>query len=147
MAKACKWCESTQHTQFYCFRKPRKAIVPISRRRLENPRPRKKNKPINKVGPRARKWNETSKLWKKTNPPDRDGYWYCLVGGSAVTDKRDIPGYRFNLCHNKSRARSPQTAFDLDNLFPGCQKHNKDQGSLSLQEYLETEPDLLCGDF
>lgn len=147
MAKPCKWCQSPLHTQFYCFKKPRKAIVRIPRRDIDEPRPKKKNKPLNKIGPRARKWNETSKLWKQANPPDSNGFWYCRVGGSALTDKRDIEAFRLNICHDQSRARRPDMAFDLENLFPGCQKHNKEQGSLSLEEYLASSHAPFCADF
>jgi len=147
MAKACKWCGSDLHTQFYCFKKPRKEIVRVSRRRLENPPEKKKYKPLNSVGPRARKWNETSKQWKIANPPDANGFWYCRVGGSALTDKRNVDALRLNLCHDLSRARRPDLAFDLNNIFPGCQRHNKEQGSRSLEEYLASSHSPFCADF
>ena len=147
MAKPCKWCQSTLHPQSYCFKKPRKEIVRVSRRRIKEEQQPKRRKAINKVGPRARKWNETSKLWKKANPPDSDGYWYCLIGGSALTDKRDVEALRLNLCHDQSRSIRPDLAFDLDNIFPGCQRHNKEQGSKSLEEYLASSHAPFCGDF
>lgn len=147
MAKACKWCKSPLHTAFYCFKKPRKEIVRVSRRSLSTSFKVKKQKAINKIGPRARQWNKTSKLWKQTNPPDSRGFWYCRVGGAALTDKKDVEALRLNICHIESRARRPDLAFNLDNLFAGCPLHNKEQGSRSLKEYLASSHSPFCADF
>lgn len=148
MSKPCQWCGSSEHTQFYCYKKPRKPIAKISKKRLENPKPKKPQKPINKVGKRAIKWQETSKLWKQENPPDPwTGFWYCKVGGAPLSDKANSEALRLNLCHNYSRARRPDLAFELSNIFPGCQRHNKEQGSKSLEEYLNGPHSFSCGNF
>ncbi len=139
MSRACKWCGSSEHTQFYCFKKPRK---PIKRTSLKH-----SVKPIKKVGKRTLAWRKTSREWKQANPPDEYGFWRCRVGGARVSDKIDDGSYMLNLCHDKSRARYPELANDLNNIFPGCQRHNKEQGSRSLDEYLLSDHSLYCGDF
>ena len=93
----------------------------------------------------SNQWARTTRLWKKLNPADFDGYYYCRVGGGALTDKASGWGLPFNLCHDIARARDVSKKHSLDNLYPGCPKHNREQGSLSLEEYLETNPDLHCG--
>lgn len=147
MPKICKWCGSKEHTQFYCYQKPRKAIAKVSKKRLENPKPKKTSKPINKVGKKAKAWTLTSKEWKIANPPDSYCFWYCRVGGSALTDKRDVDAFRLNLCHDLSRARRPDLANEISNIYPGCQKHNKAMGSTSFEEYMSGDHDSRCGDF
>lgn len=100
------------------------------------------------VGKKALLWKETSRLWKQANPPDDYGHWYCKVGGSPLTDKAsDETALRLNLCHDLSRARRPDMAYNLDNIFPGCQRHNKEQGSKSLDEYLKGPHSEFCGNF
>lgn len=146
MSKLCRWCGSSEHTQFYCYKKPRKQIAKISKKRLENPKPIKQKKPIKKIGKRAIKWRETSKEWKKLNPPNEYGYWHCKVGGALLSDKQDEV-LRLNLCHDKSRARHPSLAFELSNIFPGCPRHNKEQGSKDLDEYLGGPHSFSCGNF
>lgn len=92
-------------------------------------------------------WVETSKQWKIENLPDHDGYWYCKVGGGALTDgKQDaLGGLPFNLCHDIARARDNTKKHDFANLYPGCPYHNRDQGSRSLAEYRESNPRKRCG--
>lgn len=148
--KTCKICGEKGHSKFYCKKKPFKPIARVSKKRLENPEKYAKTKivkPINKVGKRAKQWSATSREWKTLNPPDSMGYWYCFIGQAPVTDKSELPGYRLNLCHDESRARRPDLAFELSNIYPGCQKHNKDMGSKNLEEYLASNPDMRCGDF
>lgn len=147
MSRPCKWCDSREHTQFYCRQKPRKPIPKISKKRLANPPEPKPKKPIKAKGKKANQLDKTSKEWKEVNPPDFQGYWYCKVGGAALTDgKQDtIGGLRLNLCHDISRARDSTKSFNLDNIFPGCGRHNKEQGSKSLEEYLSTNYIKMCG--
>ena len=145
--KKCPYCLEIGHSGYYCKKKPYKPIAKISKKRLLNP-VKKVYKPINKIGKKAKEWEKTKKEWKKLNPPDYYGYYYCKVGGYALTDYSfNNSGLILNICHDKSRARFPELAFNLDNLFPGCQKHNKNQGSMDLDEFLETNPDLKCGNF
>lgn len=148
--KICPYCVKKGHSGFYCRNKPYKPIPKVSKKRLENPAIPKKQKPIKRVGKYGKKWEETKVLWKKENPSDQSGFWYCTIGGAALSDGRNSEAsgcFRLNVCHNKSRARSKKLAYDLNNLFPGCPKHNKRQGSKSLEEYLKQENDLKCGNF
>ena len=91
------------------------------------------------------KWDRTVYEWKKINEPDFDGYYYCRIGHGALSDGRAEGGLPFNLCHDISRARDKTKAYRLDNLYAGCPKHNREQGSKSLDEYLSTNPDKHCG--
>lgn len=93
------------------------------------------------------KWKETSNEWKRNNPATHEGYWFCIVGGYALTDGNQdaVGGLRLNLDHNDSRARRPDRKYDLSNLNPICSKHNREKGSQSLTEYLETNPNKRCG--
>lgn len=146
--KICKICNVKGHSKFYCPNKPYKPIPKVSAKRLANPPAPKPKKPINKVGKKAIAWAQTSKEWKKQNPPDRwTGFWYCKIGGAALSDKSDSEALRLNLCHDKSRARHPELANELTNIFPGCQRHNKEQGSRSFDEYIASRPTPFCGDF
>lgn len=149
MSKNCKWCDSKQHTQFYCRQKPHKPIPKISKKRLANPPEPKARKPIKAKGKKANQWDKTSEDWKKVNPPDFQGYWYCKIGGAALVDGKSntVGGLRLNLCHNIARSRDSTQSFNLDNIFPGCQFHNKLQGSKSLKEFLDSKPNLNCRNY
>lgn len=91
-------------------------------------------------------WEKTKHEWKEANPPDFDGYWYCIVGGCALTDgtSDNLGGTYLTLDHDNSRSRSPEMRYDLTNLNPMCGKHNRRKASRSLQEYLATKPDKRC---
>lgn len=147
MAKPCKFCGSLKHTGFNCQKRERKPMNKVSQKRLDNPPPQKTRKPMNKSGKSAKKHTATSSLWKKLNPPDHSGYWYCLIGGAALSDKQDSGVLQINVCHKLSKARRKDLQEDQNNLFPGCQAHNKEQGSRSLEEYLEGPHQIRCGDF
>ena len=145
--KTCEVCGELGHSKFYCRKRTYAPIPKVSKKRLENPKPKKVYKPIKKVGKKAKAWQQTSIEWKKANQPDHMGYRYCKVGGAALDDGRsgDFVVLRLNLCHDKSRARFPSLANDLNNIFPGCQLHNREQGSMSLDEYLLTDYTRMCG--
>jgi len=147
--KVCKICNEVGHSKFYCKKKPFKPIPKVSKKRLENPLPKKAPKPINKVGKRTKAWYAAAAEWKKQNPPDFYGYRYCKVGGAPLDDKdnEEYGVYRLNLCHDKSRARFPSLATDLNNIFAGCPRHNREQGSRSLDEYLASNYTKSCGNY
>jgi len=92
-------------------------------------------------------WIETSKKWKAANPCDFDGYWYCVIGGGALTDGQGdaMGGLRLNLGHDISRARDSKQIHNLRNIRPICPKHNREQGSLSFEEYRAKSPSKRCG--
>lgn len=84
------------------------------------------------------KWAKTRKEWIKRNPPNHQGYWYCVIGGKAL-DK-----YEMTLDHAIPRGRAPHLRHDLSNLNPMCQKHNFLKGSKSLEEYRAKNPSKKC---
>lgn len=92
-------------------------------------------------------WIKTSDEWKENNPADFDGYRYCIVGGGALSDGKGdaLGGLQFNLGHNYSRAREPGRKYDQTNLYAICPRHNREQGSMSLKEYSDTNPSKRCG--
>lgn len=118
MAKSCKVCGSDLHTAFTCSRKPRQQL-----------RARKRMKRVGKV---TKTWMHVRDQWIAENPPDYAGYYYCYIPicGLALTEKE------LTLDHMYSRSRHPELRFDLDNLAPCCTYHNKDKGSLDIDEYL-----------
>lgn len=127
MAKPCKWCSSLEHTQFYCYKKPRT--------------------PIRKKGKKAKKWDKAKITWFELNPPDEYGMWYCIVGGSGLTRDSSYSTYLLNIDHDISRARDSTKVDEQSNLNPICPKHNRLKGSKSLIEYMQGEFDSCCGNF
>jgi hypothetical protein len=145
--KICQICGEKGHSKFYCKTRTYKPIPKVSDKKKNNPTPKKIYKPINKVGKKAIQWKVTSKEWKQQNPSDKDGFWYCLIGGGRLSDKSSDNAYRLNLCHDKSRARHPSLSNELSNIFPGCPRHNSEQGSRDLDEYLASDHKISCGNF
>lgn len=94
-----------------------------------------------------REWVKTTNEWKKLNPPSHEGYYFCVVGHSALSDGKSdtIGGLQFNLDHDDSRARRPDRKYDLTNLNPICPRHNREKGSRTLKQYLDSKPSLKCG--
>ena len=90
------------------------------------------------MGKQRNLWIATRKKWIKENPPDFSGYWYCVVGGGALTIDT------MTLDHDLSRSRAPQMRQELNNLNPMCGKHNFLKGSKSLKEFNDSNPDLRC---
>ena len=100
-----------------------------------------------RLGKEQKRWIATRKEWIKNNPPDYGGYWYCIVGGRALTDKLSEQEYGallLTLDHNIPRSRAPELRHHLGNLNPMCPYHNSKKGSRSLEEYLKTKPDKVC---
>ena len=147
--KICEICSELGHSKHYCRKRIYKSIPKISKKRLLNPKHNKVYKPINKKGKKAKAWDLFIPTWKENNPCDENGYWYCKIGGFALTDgKQDnLGGLILNLGHDISRTRDSTKITDLNNVYAICQKHNKLQGSMSFDEFLETNPDLKCGNF
>lgn len=142
--KTCKICLEVGHSKFYCKKKPFKPIPKVSKKKLKQPK-----RPVQEYGTR-KEWEKTKAEWKKLNPPDEYGYWYCKFGGGRLDDGRSSyygQSFQFNMCHDKSRARYPSLKFELSNLFAGCGKHNKLQGSMSYDEFLAVLTDFQCGNY
>lgn len=92
-------------------------------------------------------WIEAVRLWKIANPPDFAGYWYCVIGGGALTDGKSdsLGGLPFNLGHDESRARNRSNALNTARHRPICPYHNRGQGSKTFAEYRATNPRKRCG--
>lgn len=92
-------------------------------------------------------WDKAQSEWKDNHPPDHAGYWYCTIGGGALSDGKRyaMGGYTFNLGHDTSRARSSATKYDTSKCEPICPKHNREQGSMTFEEYRDTNPSKRCG--
>lgn len=93
------------------------------------------------------RWTKTKKKWIKENPPEYGGYWYCIIGGRALTDipeNLDYGALPLTLDHDLPRSRAPGQRHNLDNLNPMCEYHNNDKGSLSLDQYLRKKPPKQC---
>ena len=145
--KICPICKKIGHSRYYCKNKPIKTISNTSFKKKVTRKPQKASKPLKTIGKKAKAWNLFIPEWKTANPPDFDGYWFCKIGGSALSDGRAEGGYRLNIGHDISRIRDSTKITDLNNTFPICQKHNRLQSSMSLNEFLETNPDLRCGNY
>lgn len=94
------------------------------------------------------KWSRTRKQWIIDHPEDFNGFWYCVVGGGALTVDRERLDYGalwLTLDHDISRSRDPSKKHDDSNLKPMCNFHNVNKGSRSLREYLQSKPRLRCG--
>ena len=151
--KVCKICQKIGHSRFYCREKgfkPIKYTASTDKVSLRAPSEPKPTRELRKVGKYAKLWNETKKEWKKVNPADESGYRYCKIGGAHLVDKnysQHPEAYALHVCHDISRARSRMKAYEIDNLFAGCPKHNRLQGSKSLEEFLSDKPSLVCGGY
>ncbi len=105
----CSWCDSEDHTVFYCPIKPKK--------------------PINSKGPYYEKMRIVRRKWYKNNPPDHSGFWYCYLCGKAIT-KEEV-----ELDHVLSRSRHPELRFEISNLKPACHTCNFDKGSREVKGF------------
>lgn len=121
--KTCKFCGSEAHTQFYCSKRPRKAL--------------KIQRKLKSEGKHSSLWKATRREWILQNPPDHAGYYYCYICSRAISKgKPEYAHGRMTLDHIKSRSRYPELRYQLSNLAPCCHWCNSDKGSLSLEEYL-----------
>jgi 5-methylcytosine-specific restriction endonuclease McrA len=119
MAKRCKYCDSLDHTQFYCRLKPRAVI--------------KAKKSPAKVGKYGKQWLITRASWFERNPAD---HYICYLQISPYC-LRTMKLKETTLDHIQSRTRHPELRFDLDNLAPCCGPCNELKGSKSLEEVKE----------
>lgn len=117
MSKACTYCASTEHTSFYCYKKPR---TPLARSTKVLKRTR-----VKQVGKYTKRWLDTRAEWISQNP----GPWICHYGGC----KLELGA--MELDHKEPRSRRPDLRYVLDNLVPSCHFHNSEKRSLSHDEY------------
>jgi len=98
----------------------------------------KPKKPIKRMGKVGKQWVSDRNEWVGNHPPSHEGYWYCVIGGGALTIDT------LTVDHDISRGRDQSKRSDQDNLQPMCGFHNGDKGSLSTAGYLLRKPDLKC---
>lgn len=104
--KACRYCGSSEHTNFYC--------------RMRKRQPIKVNKRMNPKGKIFKQWMTTRQTWFRKFPAE---YYYCYLCG-----KRMLPS-ETTLDHVIPRSKAPELRFKLDNLKPCCWKCNDEKGS------------------
>lgn len=95
-------------------------------------------KPMKRLGKIGKQWLSDRQQWIKDNPPDHQGYWYCVIGNKALTiDSLTVD-------HDISRGRDQSKRREQRNLQPMCAYHNNAKGSLSTAEYLTTLENKQC---
>ena len=126
--KPCKECGSKWHSAMY--HNPRKPIA-------VNKPLKRSTTPLRKEAVKTRqKRQATTADWYAANPPDKEGRWLCYISkhpSCPVYVTRET----INLEHNLSKARSPGTKYDINNLFPACSFDNAAKGSLTAEEYMK----------
>lgn len=108
----CKFCNEPGHSKFTCRLKPHKPIT--ARVRL---------KPLGKAGKRT---VAAVAKWKRTQPPNHQGYFECYLCHKWVT--------YLEAEHVKSKARHPDLRTDPNNLKPACSSCNSLKGSNDARE-------------
>lgn len=119
MSKRCRYCESIDHTQFYCRLKPRAAI-----------RAKKSPKKIGKYG---KQWLITRAQWFEDNPAECYKCYLRISPECQGTMKQKFT----TLDHIKSRSRHPELRFVQNNLAPCCGPCNELKGSKDLEQITE----------
>jgi 5-methylcytosine-specific restriction endonuclease McrA len=117
----CKTCGSLGHGAWY--HKPRRAL------RARQPMRRSKRlRPLGKVGTRLAA--QSKNFLAGLEPP----YLcvYCLVLGY----ENFLEPEWVNIEHGQSKTRHPDRRFDRTNLYISCQFHNRDKGSLDIDQYI-----------
>lgn len=127
--KACKWCGSVQHTQFYCFHKVSKPI-------------KRASKPIRREAEKTKaKRLVTAAEWFSLNPPDEYGRWECYLHISprclVLVDTGTIV-----LEHVVAKVRDASRKYDVTNIEAGCDPCNELKGSRSIEELAVEFPHL-----
>lgn len=121
----CKHCDKDGHTAFHCPFKSRAQMQ--SRKPL---RPKKRMRKIGKITFSYRRLREEFFAYH-----GKDEY-YCFYCKHIGLDMPMAPKYT-QVEHFLSKARHPELRYDMSNLVPSCQYHNKDKGSLDGPEYLK----------
>jgi len=122
-SRPCKQCGSDRHTAFSCPRRARSGM--------------KRRSGYLKPGKQAALWSETRAEWIKEHPLGKHEYYICYICWIVDPEHASVfTETNVMLDHVKSRARHPELRTDLTNLRPICAHHNKEKGSLDLNEYL-----------
>lgn len=121
-AKHCKICGSGWHYQTFCPFKKKKAIKPESDKYKERKR-------------------LTNVKWRKANPPDENGYWYCYLRISDRCPYR-LTEETVRREHVIPRVKAPELTFDENNIRPACSYCNGLKGSRTIEQLSEDFPYL-----
>lgn len=103
----CSYCDSEEHTVFYCPRKPKSGLSTF--------------------GPYAQKMAKVRREWFVENKPDHSGYYYCGLCGKALL-RNEV-----ELDHKLSRSRHPDLRYDITNLRSTCHDCNFSKGSKDIE--------------
>lgn len=121
--KHCTFCESSEHTQFYCHRKPRNTLS--------------QTKPMNKVGKVTQQWFNLRREWIAKYGSEDHHCHYCNV---LLSDNQflidDGLAMKLTLDHLVPRSRKPSKRFQFSNLVPACLPCNTDKSSRSHNEFV-----------
>jgi 5-methylcytosine-specific restriction endonuclease McrA len=119
MPRRCRYCDSIDHTQFYCRLKPRAAI--------------KAKKSPAKIGKYGKQWLITRAQWFMDHP----AYEYrCYLKISPYCLETMRPE-ETTLDHIKSRSRHPELRFVQSNLAPCCGPCNELKGCKNVEQVTE----------
>lgn len=105
----CVICGARAYSQYCVKHKPHKQID-----RVKRPRP---------AGKVQTATNKAVAEWKANQKPNHEGYYQCYICGRWVD--------YLMAEHVKSKARSPESRTDHNNLKPVCARCNKAKGSKS----------------
>ena len=120
MSKACKYCNSAEHTSFYCLKKPRTPIKtrskPLQATRTSNQtnKPSKAKKPQKKPVKRSKVVRDLDAIFSqyiRLKESDEYGYCICVTSGQKMFWKEAQCG------HFISRGKYP-TRWDETNCHP-----------------------------
>lgn len=136
MAKKIPQCSACGRSGHY------KTFCPYTARTI----PTAKKRYIKPVSDKAReKRIQTRDEWFNLNYPDtQDGRWFCYLDGLSeycwkVLTKDEIISY--GLEHTESKARHPESKYDVTKLRPACPPCNGIKGSLDIDDLLSMHED------
>ena len=122
MSKACKYCESTEHTPFYCYKKPRKPIKARSKpaggvvKQKTVNLPSKAKKLSKKPVKRSKVVKDLDNIFSQYIRLRDDGKGCCTCG--VKKDWKEMQA-----CHYITRGKLP-TRWDETNVHSGCYRCN-----------------------
>src|SRR5215217_4977289 len=107
--KPCKYCGSTSHYPYQCFKRPIKSKTKRIR------------KPIAKIGKQGKKTQSAVSKWARKQQTNHQGYYECYICSKWVT-------YLMTE-HVLSKVRHPESRTDDTNFKAVCAECNEAKGS------------------
>ena len=102
MSRKCKWCDSNEHTQFFCRLKPRTPIKTYTQ--------------LKKIGSVGKATEKAVSKWKRQQQPNHQGYFVCYMCGQWTE--------YLTAEHVKSKVRRPDLRTNPENFKPTCNPCN-----------------------